>query len=66
MLGPEDLAQGIDTIDKKLEKDCRGFRRLEVLYGGRQNVRPSSVLTNDDDGVSSHQLTHPHKDNSIL
>ena len=43
-LGPADFAKGIDTIAKKLEKDLPGFARLEALFGGRQNIKPCSIL----------------------
>ena len=53
-LSKNDLKRGLTTIEQKLEKECPGFRRLEALFGKRQNVNPTSVMTtstnfNEDD-----------------
>lgn len=46
-VGPEDRAKGIDTIKGKLEADCPHFARMDVLFGGRQNVTPACVMVPD-------------------
>jgi hypothetical protein len=38
-----DLKNGV-TIDKKLEKDCPYFYRLDALFGSRQNIKPSYTM----------------------
>lgn len=42
-LGPDDFSKGIDTIEKKIEKLCPFYYRLETLYGSKQNIIPSFV-----------------------
>jgi hypothetical protein len=44
-ISPEELAKGIDTIEKKLEADCPFFARMDILFGGRQNIAPAYTLT---------------------
>eukprot|EP01036_Dinobryon_divergens_P033465 gene33465-43251_t len=44
-LGPKDFKKGILTIEQKLEADCPNFKRMDVLFGGRQNITPACVLT---------------------
>jgi hypothetical protein len=46
-LTADELAQGM-TIEKKLEADCVGFRRMDQLFGGRQNIQPTIVQEPDD------------------
>lgn len=43
-VGDEDRAKGIETIEQKLEADCPHYARMDVLFGGRQNVTPACVL----------------------
>ena len=43
-IGPKDHAKGVHTIEHKLDKDCPNFKRMDVLYGGRQNITPAVVL----------------------
>lgn len=43
-LGENDRKQGIKTIEQKVELKCPNFKRMDVLFGGRQNVTPHSVL----------------------
>ena len=43
-VGPKDHAKGVFTIEQKLEKDCPYFQRMDILYGGRQNITPACVL----------------------
>ena len=43
-VGPKDHAKGVYTIEDKLEKDCPYFKRMDILYGGRQNITPAVVL----------------------
>ena len=43
-IGPEDHAKGNHTIEAKLDGDCPNFKRMDVLFGGRQNVNPACVL----------------------
>jgi hypothetical protein len=40
-----DTENGIFTIDEKLESMCQFFSKLDSLYGSRQNVSPTSVIT---------------------
>jgi len=42
-----DIKKGITTVEEKLENKCPYFRRLDNLFGERQNINPSSVLTTD-------------------
>jgi hypothetical protein len=44
-VGAKDIKKGIHTIEQKLEADCPNFKRMDVLFGGRQNVTPACVLT---------------------
>ena len=41
-LNEVDLKNGL-TLEDKLEEDCPFYRRMETLFGGRQNVMPSHV-----------------------
>ena len=43
-VGPKDHAKGVYTIEDKLEKDCPYFKRMDILYGGRQNITPAVIL----------------------
>jgi hypothetical protein len=43
-LGEADFKTGITTIEAKLEDECPLFERMDKLFGGRQNINPSSVL----------------------
>ena len=43
-VGPKDHKKGIFTIEEKLEKCCPYFKRMDILYGGRQNITPACVL----------------------
>ena len=43
-LGEADFKKGITTIEAKLEDECPLFERMDKLFGGRQNINPSSVL----------------------
>jgi len=47
-LTEDDVAAGIATIPQKLEKLCPFSSKLDILFGERQNVNPSSVF----DGTS--------------
>ena len=42
-LTEDELARGL-TIDKKLEKMCYGYSRMDQLYGNKQNVKPFSTM----------------------
>ena len=44
-LNDKDMLKGILTLNDKLEAKCPFFQRLDVLFGDRQNVRPSSIMT---------------------
>jgi hypothetical protein len=43
-LSQADFKRGITTIDMKLESLCYGFKRMDLLFGSRQNLNPYSVL----------------------
>jgi len=43
-LGEADFKKGITTIAAKLEDECPLFERMDKLFGGRQNINPSSVF----------------------
>eukprot|EP01036_Dinobryon_divergens_P058346 gene58346-77855_t len=43
-VGEEDRKRGISTIEQKIDMKCPNFKRMDVLFGGRQNVTPHSVL----------------------
>jgi len=65
-LTEDELARGL-TIDKKLEKLCYGYFRMDQLFGNKQNVKPYSTIgtglsvlidaigsdSEDDEGVAS-------------
>jgi hypothetical protein len=42
-LTEDELAKGL-TIDKKLEKLCYGYSRMDQLFGNKQNVKPYSTM----------------------
>ena len=42
-IGDKDRAKGINTIEAKLNDDCPYFKRMDALFGGRQNITPFSV-----------------------
>ena len=47
----QEIKQGF-TIEQKLSKMCYDYRRWDALFGTRQNVNPSYVMSsthNDDD-----------------
>mmetsp|Transcript_23944 Transcript_23944/g.21778 ORF Transcript_23944/g.21778 Transcript_23944/m.21778 type:complete len:264 (-) Transcript_23944:22-813(-) len=39
-----DIKKGILTIEDKLEKACEYFRRMDNLFGDRQNIKPAVTL----------------------
>ena len=43
-LGEADFKKGITSIQAKLEDERPLFERMDKLFGGRQNINPSSVL----------------------
>ena len=43
-----DISQGL-TMTKKLEMDCPYYPRLDLLFGGRQNITPSFTMENGYD-----------------
>jgi len=43
MIGPKDIKMGINTLEKKREKLCSYFDRMDQLFGGRQNVVPAYI-----------------------
>jgi hypothetical protein len=43
-LSDEDFIKGVTTIEDKKQKNCPFFNWWNTLYGGRQNVNPTSVL----------------------
>ena len=56
MISAADIAAGISTIDAKLQKECTGYARMDILFGGRQNIRPTHLMeTIDEDEVESDQ-----------
>ena len=46
-LTEEEMRQGV-TIEAKLENLCTGYRRLDQLFGDRQNINPSFTLDSED------------------
>ena len=44
LLGEDDLKKGITTIQQKLNHDCYGYNRMDILFGERQNVTPSCIM----------------------
>jgi len=43
MIGPKDIKMGINTLEKKREKLCSYFDRMDQLFGSRQNVVPAYI-----------------------
>ena len=43
MLSEADHANGITTIDTKLNSLCYGYARMDAIFGGRQNVTAAHV-----------------------
>lgn len=39
-ISASDISKGV-TLEKKIDLKCPGFRKLDALYGGRENVSPS-------------------------
>ena len=44
LIGEDDLKRGITTLPQKLNHDCYGYARLDILFGERQNVTPSCIM----------------------
>ena len=44
LLGEDDMKKGITTIQQKLNSECYGYQRMDVLFGERQNVTPSCIM----------------------
>ena len=59
-LNEVDLKNGL-TLEDKLEEDCPFYRRMETLFGGRQNVMPSHVWQS-----SQLQQTQPCEKNLLF
>ena len=43
-LSDTDIAKGCNTIEKKLDQECPGFARMDILFGNKQNVKPHSTM----------------------
>jgi len=43
-LSDADIAKGCNTIEKKLEAECPGYARMDILFGNKQNVKPHSTM----------------------
>ena len=43
-LSDADIAKGCNTIEKKLDQECPGFARMDILFGNKQNVKPHSTM----------------------
>ena len=54
LLGEDDLKKGITTIQQKLNSDCYGYNRMDALFGERQNVTPSCIMTTGAPVVLNH------------
>jgi len=69
-LTEDDVAAGITTISQKLEKLCQFYSKLDILFGERQNVNPSSVFDGtsiiDDSDSDSESPIIPTSYNEIL
>jgi hypothetical protein len=57
-LSDKDIQKGINSIDVKLNKDCPFYRKLDNLFGGRQNVLPSFVMQSTDFNTWNSQVTN--------
>lgn len=58
----EDMKKGVTTIENKKDKDCPFFDRWDILYGGRQNINPASVLRSSlvvSSSIQDSHITHP-------
>jgi len=47
-IGKKDIEAGITTLDQKIHKICPYYKRMDLLIGGRQNIKPSYVLEPGD------------------
>ena len=47
-LTADEVAKGL-TVAKKLESICDYYNEMDLFFGSRQNVNPSSVVHADDD-----------------
>ena len=56
-LSASDIKVGITTIEKKLDKMCPCYQRMDNLFGGRQNVNPTTITEQcaSDDELSSNE-----------
>jgi hypothetical protein len=78
-LTEDELAKGL-TIDKKLEKLCYGYSRMDQLFGNKQNVKPYSTMQSglsmlihaigsdsedEEDVVDKHQGVAPVADIAV-
>mmetsp|Transcript_11419 Transcript_11419/g.10342 ORF Transcript_11419/g.10342 Transcript_11419/m.10342 type:complete len:454 (-) Transcript_11419:1277-2638(-) len=58
-LSNKDLKKGINSIEKKLDTECPFYRRMDLLFGGRQNVtptvytEPNKVINNNEETVDA-------------
>ena len=43
-LSEADIAKGCNTIEKKLDEECQGYFRMDLLFGQKQNVKPHSTM----------------------
>ena len=58
-LSDVDRGNGITTIDAKLESLCRGYASMDVLFGGRQNVKAAHALEpKSDSDCEGRQKSH--------
>eukprot|EP00595_Chromulina_sp_UTEXLB2642_P001958 CAMPEP_0196767478 /NCGR_PEP_ID=MMETSP1095-20130614/41592_1 /TAXON_ID=96789 ORGANISM="Chromulina nebulosa, Strain UTEXLB2642" /NCGR_SAMPLE_ID=MMETSP1095 /ASSEMBLY_ACC=CAM_ASM_000446 /LENGTH=344 /DNA_ID=CAMNT_0042135849 /DNA_START=63 /DNA_END=1097 /DNA_ORIENTATION=+ len=73
-LSDKDIKNGVNSIEKKLNNDCPFFRRMDALFGGRQNIsptvriEPNIVLLNnisDGDIINNNETSADKEDDGI-
>ena len=50
---PKDQVNGVDSTEAKLENMCPYLKKMDELFGGRENVWPRSIMDSNlqDDNV---------------
>jgi hypothetical protein len=71
MLSKKDFQNGISTIEQKKENDCMYFKRMDDIFGSKQNVIPpytaesqNSTMSDSEDDCSSEEEDEEKADDS--
>lgn len=58
----EDIANGITTIDDKINQHCPHFKRMHALFGEHANINPPMI---GSFGCGDDKITHPPPDDDV-